>query len=1256
MSTSGSSLPVTTPVHSHPLSLDDLPSSRSGRRTRAKQDSAHGKATTSYFTMRGQVEGNTDRGTLPTRADWDGSVRGYGKANRRKSPDTSLLQGSSPNSLTVLWDRPAPLIIVGPSNSSPAQPPRRNVESTIPESENVYMTPEATTKVLSTKWHEYSDEAMQSSLAKLNVSDSPADAPSHLYHPMIRVLSSAVHALSRARVELEEDRRLLAEKELERRQRAEALMNDLQPPERDVAQRVMQTIFPPEEEEEKVHSIHKRHSFVSLKESLTAALFDDAPISRSIPESILEVPSSTSASQSDLVVSEDASTTFTASPPAINGFDPTQQAHDDAASDAFSTVSKQVVETDEEGDSELAIDSKGAKQERPSIGDWMGTWWTKGRSRSARSTPILSPDDPTESGKDSASERSLPTDTDSAVLGQLAKPNRRKAAKSVFGTLGFSILNPAATSPGRRRRNLSVTNIPTAEGPANEGRADSASIASTPLHATFPVAPAAPRLTTVLQQSKPSTPSHTPPPIELDQLTQGSSLRAIVHATRVMSSDPSSILVDSGHETSPLVARLAMDLVRNAREQGVVFKERGKEKMQRPQVEERERGVPRPSLSTKASVDATETLTRTLANQVEGGSRHKARKASIGSAALGSPLFGNFISQQQRKISSVVDAVQKGTGSLGQDSSLSPPQLNGSPVISPAVLRKPGSVPLESIIPDTAKPPTQYLSRTYTSLASRDFRPSIPLPNAVSRFSIYYDDENQEPLTDRYGFMYDVSQYDVLLLIRAKDCNNTAPACLTGVKIADREEDNDWPNDDESDDGDDVIDIVKERCDCEGTGMADSFTSTDTRPTMRSFATGDSNSHMSRRSRAGSPSSSRRLRYRSSTITSAALSNVPTVKSYSSTLKVEDTTPRHVCTNTIRRLLAQLTEIHDQRQKTQRTEWDAFVKQRSKAKSSKVVSGIVASGGGAAAVLGLGTAVEQDELSHTEGLIGFAQLGLSSSRDERKEFDRLVRNGIPLVYRSKVWFECSGALEMKEPGLFGDLLAEFDSEGSVSKEIEKDVGRTMPLNIFFGGDGAGVNKLRRVLRAYSRRNPSVGYCQGMNLVTSTLLLAHADEEEAFWVLAAIIERILPDEFFSPSLLPSRACPLVLMDYVQEFTPKLHNHLTHLGIDLPAICFSWFLSLFTDCLPVETLFRVWDVFLVDGPDVLFRIALGILRSNEQELLYCESIPAVYVALESLPTRMWQPDKLLQLEADLRPVVTHVDIQRRHDAHMAGLRLI
>jgi len=210
------------------------------------------------------------------------------------------------------------------------------------------------------------------------------------------------------------------------------------------------------------------------------------------------------------------------------------------------------------------------------------------------------------------------------------------------------------------------------------------------------------------------------------------------------------------------------------------------------------------------------------------------------------------------------------------------------------------------------------------------------------------------------------------------------------------------------------------------------------------------------------------------------------------------------------------------------------------------------------------------------------------------------------------------------------------------------------LNIFFGGDGAGVSKLRRVLQAYSWRNPAVGYCQGMNLIASTLLLVLADEEQAFWVLSAIVERLLPAEFFSPSLLVSRACPLVLLDYVQETMPKLYLHLLDQGVDLPAICFSWFLSLFTDCLPVETLFRVWDVFFVDGMDTLFRVAIALLKINEPDLLQCDSMPGLYVQFEGMTARMWHADKLLKLELERKNTVLHDDLLRKREQHILELQ--
>lgn len=1240
--------PVTTPVHVHPLSPNEI-SSR-GRKTRGAQDVDETRYPNNYFTLKSQSEtlAEPENKGANIQANWDGSVRGFGKPDASGSSGELVTgRGVSSNSLSALWDRPvhtAPRFIIGPPFDTNflvppgSLPPRTALSDGISE-----VSSSVTTQVLANKWHEYSDEAIQAAISRFTVAESPSDVDTHPYHTALRVLSSTLHSLSRARIELEEHRKLLQEKEAARKERAETLLSELLPSEREVAKRVIQSIFTGDDETR--HGVQRHGSLSSLKTSLTEAIEDDTLLSRSVPDDAVTPLAST-------YIATSARLPQNSEVPYVEPEATVDRMGSTAAGKSVATLIPEATVSPVDRIAEIVPEHMApihhARNDRAS---WMGTWWQKGKHKHHRALATASVKETSQApGKQLSRDSSPHSESISSVTPTVPNSlSRRKTSRSVFESLGISILNPTASSSATTRPNSK----PVAE-PSFKARIDDtkSSVSSSPALSTFsaPV-PVTPHLATVgvsYPRSGSFTTSHS---LTEEKPPQGASLRAIAHATRVMTSDPGSILTDHGRETSPLIAQLALELVKRARDEHVSFREpqklREKREHRSSKAEMGDQITAHATLSPIEGTDASTALNRTLTTEGKTIRKSRSRGANMISPFT-SPLFGSFM-PQHKKILPAVDTSAK-SSSEGTTSTARPSNI---PVQQQHSANKPSSVALESIIPATAKPPTHYLSRTYTPLTAPHFNFTIPLPTSASRFTVYRDDESKQPLTDRYGFIYDVSQYDVLLLIRAKECGNTAPACLTGVKIADRKESNSW-SDDDDDNQENMVVIVKDSCTCDGEGNLKS-------PVSFGHSIGKTgavssppeSSSASRQSRATSLSSSRP---RSTTVTSTTTPlNVSMPHSNTAILIVTQSTPRHVCANVIRHLLDDMTKSHDQNQSAKMKEWDVFVKQRSKVKLPKnILPAVSTSGGGAAALLGLGTSVEEEELSHSEGLIGFAQLGLSSNAHERKEFDRLVRGGIPLVYRSKLWLECSGGLDMREPGIFGDLLAHVDEHDLVCVEIEKDVGRTMPLNVFFGGDGAGVDKLRRVLRAYSRRNPAVGYCQGMNLVTSTLLLVHADEEEAFWVLSAIIERILPDDFFSPSLLPSRACPLVLLEYVQETMPKLYTHLTALGVDLPAICFSWFLSLFTDCLPIETLFRVWDVFLVDGLDVLFRVALGIIRSNEQELLECESNSAVYVSLENLPTRMWQSDKLLQLELDLRNTISHADLLRRREMHVVTLK--
>ncbi|XP_078479143.1 growth hormone-regulated TBC protein 1-A-like [Lampetra planeri] len=54
---------------------------------------------------------------------------------------------------------------------------------------------------------------------------------------------------------------------------------------------------------------------------------------------------------------------------------------------------------------------------------------------------------------------------------------------------------------------------------------------------------------------------------------------------------------------------------------------------------------------------------------------------------------------------------------------------------------------------------------------------------------------------------------------------------------------------------------------------------------------------------------------------------------------------------------------------------------------------------------------------------------------------------------------------------------------------------------------------------------------------------------------------------------------------------------------------WFICLYIDVLPIETVLRVWDCLFYEGSKVLFRVALTLVLHHQREILRARSLPDV-----------------------------------------------
>ncbi|KAM7161994.1 ecotropic viral integration site 5 protein homolog isoform 4-T4 [Macrochelys suwanniensis] len=247
-------------------------------------------------------------------------------------------------------------------------------------------------------------------------------------------------------------------------------------------------------------------------------------------------------------------------------------------------------------------------------------------------------------------------------------------------------------------------------------------------------------------------------------------------------------------------------------------------------------------------------------------------------------------------------------------------------------------------------------------------------------------------------------------------------------------------------------------------------------------------------------------------------------------------------------------------------------------------------------------------------------------KKKEKQIKELVRKGIPHHFRAIVWQLLCTAQSMPIKDQYSELLK---MTSPCEKLIRRDIARTYPEHDFFKEkDSLGQEVLFNVMKAYSLVDREVGYCQGSAFIVG-LLLMQMPEEEAFCVFVKLMQDYRLRELFKPSMAELGLCMYQFEYMIQEQLPELYVHFQSQSFHTSMYASSWFLTIFltTFSLPIAT--RIFDIFMSEGLEIVFRVGLAVLQMNQAELMQLDMEGMLQHFQKVIPHQFDSgPDKLIQ----------------------------
>ncbi|XP_061593505.1 EVI5-like protein isoform X2 [Cololabis saira] len=246
-------------------------------------------------------------------------------------------------------------------------------------------------------------------------------------------------------------------------------------------------------------------------------------------------------------------------------------------------------------------------------------------------------------------------------------------------------------------------------------------------------------------------------------------------------------------------------------------------------------------------------------------------------------------------------------------------------------------------------------------------------------------------------------------------------------------------------------------------------------------------------------------------------------------------------------------------------------------------------------------------------------------KKKEKQLKDLVRKGIPHHFRAIVWQLLCNAQNMPIKDQYSELLK---MTSPCEKLIRRDIARTYPEHEFFKEkDSLGQEVLFNVMKAYSLVDREVGYCQGSAFIVG-LLLMQMPEEEAFCVFVKLMQDYRLRELFKPSMAELGLCMYQFESMIQEHLPELHIHFQAQSFHTSMYASSWFLTIFLTSFPLRVATRIFDIFMCEGLEIVFRVGMAILQMNQAELIQLDMEGMLQYFQKVIPPQLESgPDKVI-----------------------------